>query len=129
MLKYCYDLDGVICEDPMYQPDTLEYLLFLTTAKLLRKTNNAKADIVTGRTEEFRRETELWLKCNGVAYDNLIMKSDSLKGVEHTPKFKADYYKNNDSHMFLESCKNQAVKIAELSGKPVYCVETKKIYI
>ncbi|TJV12977.1 MAG: phosphoribosyltransferase, partial [Mesorhizobium sp.] len=38
--------------------------------------------------------------------------------------FKADFYRKSDAILFIESEHQQALKIAELSGKPVLCVET-----
>jgi uncharacterized HAD superfamily protein len=128
MLTFCYDLDGVICEDPTCDPGTPDYLIFLATAKLIQKPKDGNSEIITGRTENYREQTESWLRSNEIEYKNLIMKPVCLTGVKHTPKFKADHYIKSKADLFIESCSDQAEKIAELSGKPVYCTETKRLY-
>jgi hypothetical protein len=43
--------------------------------------------------------------------------------------FKASVYADNpEMKLFVESSDYQAQRIAKLSGKPVYCVETNKMY-
>jgi uncharacterized HAD superfamily protein len=46
----------------------------------------------------------------------------------HPAVYKAEHYKNSTATLFVESHKAQAVKIAELSKKPVLCVETMELY-
>lgn len=50
------------------------------------------------------------------------------KGI--SPEFyKASYYKQHDEYkLFIESDDKQAKKIAEISQKPCFCVETNKLY-
>lgn len=124
---FCYDLDGVLCKDPPMSPGNQAYIDFLDSAPLIQTTNNSHAEIVTGRTEDYRDVTEKWLQKNNIAYDKLIMKPIHLAGVKNTPKFKANHYKHSDACLFIESCPIQAKKIAELSGKLVYCYETKNM--
>ena len=52
----------------------------------------------------------------------------SFSGIS-PEKLKGEYYKtHNNYNLFVESDDRQAKKIAEISNKPVYCVETNKVY-
>ena len=42
--------------------------------------------------------------------------------------FKANYYKNSDKLLFVESEQRQAIEINNLTGKPVYCLENNTLY-
>ncbi len=126
-MKIIYDLDGVICEDITEQPDTPEYELAIETAQLIMKPDRPTDIIITGRTENYRKTTEKWLKKHGIT-NKLIMKPVELKGIENTPAYKSDKYIQENGIIFIESCSFQAEKIAQLSGKPVFCVENNKIY-
>lgn len=128
-VKCCFDLDGVICEDPTYEPGTKGYNKFLTSAKFLRNTRSPIDDIVTGRTEEYRKETEKWLADNNISYNKLIMKPNELRGIENTPKFKGNYYKDNYANLFIESSSKQAQIIGDIAKKPVCCTENNKMYL
>lgn len=128
-LIFCYDLDGVLCKDPTVPPGSQAYLDFLNSVPLLQNTNNEYAEIVTGRTEEYRSITERWLRKNNVSYSKLLMKPTCLAGVANTPKFKADHYKKSKACLFIESCPIQAKEIAKLSGKIVYCYTTKERFL
>jgi orotate phosphoribosyltransferase len=122
-----YDLDGVICEDIKEQPGTQEYQLALETAALIQKPDRSTDIIVTGRTENHRKTTEKWLKRYGIT-NKLIMKPIELSGVENTPAYKSARYIQENGIIFIESDSFQAEQIAQLSGKPVFCIENNKIY-
>ncbi len=122
-----YDLDGVICEDITEAPGSIEYKRALQTAELLMKPDRTTDIIVTGRTENYRKTTEKWLKKHGIT-NKLIMKPMELKGIEHTPKYKSEKYIQENGIIFIESSSFQAEQIAQLSGKPVFCIENNKIY-
>lgn len=128
MIKLCYDMDGVICEDISEVPGTKAYVEALKSVKSLSAPHHDNIDIVTGRTEQYRKYTENWLKQHNITYKQLIMKPISLKGVKYTPKFKADYYRKTNAVLFIESCPKQAERIAQLSKKPVFCFENKTLY-
>jgi orotate phosphoribosyltransferase len=126
-IVFCYDLDGVLCADPPMPPGNKAYIDFLDGVEMIQTTNNEHAEIVTGRTEQYRTITEQWLKRHNIMYNKLIMKPNNLAGVKNTPKFKADYYINSNACLFIESCPKQAKEIADLSKKPVYCYTTKNM--
>ncbi len=78
--------------------------------------------------EKYRALTEAWLAKNGIQYDQLIMldlpSMAERRRLGAHGSFKADFYRKSDAILFIESEHPQALKITELSGKPVLCVET-----
>lgn len=134
MKSACVDIDGVLCVDPTpHQDDDGErYRDFLETAEPLHLPTVKIHALVTSRLEKYRKETECWLKKNGVKYENLIMldlpnKETRLK-LTATGKYKAEYYKNSSSQFFVESEIQQAIEICKLTGKFVYCIENNVLY-
>ena len=122
-----YDLDGVICEDVTEAPGTEEYERAISTVPHIMSPDRTTDIIVTGRTENYRKTTEKWLKRHGIN-NKLIMKPVELKGIENTPKYKAEKYIQENAIIYIESCPFQAEKIASISNKPVFCIENNKIY-
>lgn len=130
----CFDIDGVLCVDPteVENDDGERYIEFLNNAKPLFIPTVKIKCLVTSRLEKYRTETENWLKNNGVKYDSLIMldlpsKEERQRLGAHSTH-KASVYKNTDSELFFESERDQAIKIYELTKKPVYCVGTNEMY-
>ena len=132
--NYCFDMDGVLCLDPTDEQndDGNFYREFILNAKPLYAPTDEIGAIVTSRLEKFRPETEQWLKKHGIRYRalhmlNLPSKQDRIR-LKAAPSFKAGVFKNSNADLFIESENNQAVKIAELSGKFVYALDTVTIH-
>ena len=96
--RSCFDIDGVLCVDPTPEQndDGEEYRKFLLNAKPLYIPTYTIHTIVTSRLEKYRKETEEWLKKNGVKYNNLRMlnvqtKEERIRLGAHS-KFKAQVY-------------------------------------
>lgn len=128
--NYCFDMDGVLCLDPTKEQndDGERYRAFMLNAAPLYVPAYEIGAIVTSRLEKFRPETEQWLKAHGIRYGalhmlNLASKEDRIR-LKAAPSFKAEVFKNSTADLFIESEHNQAVKIAELSGKFVYALDT-----
>lgn len=74
-----FDLDGVLCKNVKWGEDTLlkeKKLLrptFFKCTPKLRNTSGDKIYIVTSRKEQYRSNTEEWLKRNKIKYDRLFM--------------------------------------------------------
>lgn len=123
------DMDGVLCRDCMKGEDDEGpvYINFLKTAEPLFKPMHPVGSIVTGRLEKYRPQTERWLKKHGIAYKELHMgpwKTNKQRRAATPEAYKAEVFKRSAQTLFIESCHKQAVKIAELSGKAVWCIET-----
>ena len=127
--KACVDIDGVLCVDPVIDDDGKQYMEFLQTAFPLFTPTSKINTLVSCRLEKYREQTEDWLKKNNVDYDRLIMldfpdKATRVAWNKHG-EYKGGVYKSrNDCVLFIESSKAQAQRIADISHKPVYCVET-----
>ena len=52
----------------------------------------------------------------------MMNEETATQGWEAVAKHKAGYYKKSGCELFIESCLVQSKRIAELSGKPVYCI-------
>ena len=130
ILYYCFDLDGVLCLDPTNEEndDGERYRKFILNAKPLYIPSDEIGTIVTSRLEKFRPETEAWLNAQGVLYKELHMldlpSNKERIRTKAAPEFKAEVFKKSKADLFIESDHNQAVVIAELTGKFVYALET-----
>ena len=131
----CVDIDGVLCLDPTEQEndDGDAYRRFLTEAIPLHMTSRRLGWLVTSRLEKYRGLTEAWLQRQGIEYGELVMldlpsmTERQRLGVHGS--FKAEFYRNSDATLFVESEEGQARTIARLSGKPVLCVKTHRIHL
>ncbi|MBB1477092.1 hypothetical protein ACRN9Z_18980 [Shewanella frigidimarina] len=125
----CFDIDGVLCYDPTNKQndDGDRYLEFLVNAKPRFIPTEKINFLVTNRLEKYRYETEVWLAKHGVRFNKLIMlnlstKEDRLTQTDYYAH-KANFYKNSDCSLFVESDINQAIEIANRSNKFVFCVD------
>lgn len=127
----CFDIDGVLCEDPTEEEndDGEKYVNFIRTAPLKFSPTFTIGYLVTSRLEKYRKDTEFWLENNNIKYNKLIMldlpsKEERMKLGNHG-SFKGETYKKlKDTNIFIESEQNQAIEIAKISGKPVFCTST-----
>lgn len=129
----CVDIDGVLCRDPTEEEndDGAKYEHFVSTVQPLIIPTVRIGHLVTCRLEKFRRPTEQWLASHGFQYNKLIMmdlpdKSARIKAGNHAA-YKAHFYQKTDSVLFIESSLEQARAIAQLTGKNVFCVQTREM--
>ncbi|MDN2657907.1 phosphoribosyltransferase family protein [Cobetia sp. 14N.309.X.WAT.E.A4] len=129
----CVDIDGVLCLDPSPEDndDGPRYRRFLLEATPLHLPTYRVHSLVTNRLEKYRPETEAWLARHGVTYERLIMldlpsKEARLKLGCHA-SHKAGYYRESGCRLFIESEVGQASSIAQMTGKPVYCVDAQQM--
>lgn len=130
----CVDIDGVLCLDPSEDEndDGAAYIKFLENAVPYHATTRKIGWLVTSRLEKYRPQTEAWLASAGIAYNKLIMLDLASKqerqrlGVHGS--FKAEFYHNCASPLFIESDVRQAEVISAKSGKPVLCIETHQMH-
>ncbi len=136
MGQACLDIDGVLCLDPTAEQndDGPNYRDFLNTTRPLFIPSLKVAHLVTSRLEKYRPETEAWLQRNGVQYGTLHMldlpSAEERRRLKIHHKFKAEVYSRYpQTRLFVESEERQAIEIMQLSGKPVYCIETNEMYV
>ncbi|MBO5621622.1 MAG: phosphoribosyltransferase, partial [Butyrivibrio sp.] len=129
----CMDIDGVLCEDPniFQNDDGLKYIDFIKNATPRFLPTQKVGKLVTTRLSRYRCETETWLKQHGVEFGELVM-MENITAKERAlrnnhAEFKARVYKSCDSILFFESNYSQALDICRLSGKPVFCTETRTL--
>lgn len=134
-MEHClYDIDGVFCLDPPDERKNDEYIEYIRNAKPLFIPRTKIGGIITYRLVKNKDITTKWLHENGVSYNEIIM-FDAMSWEERhrrnipPEKYKGDFYKTHGNYrLFVESNDHQAMRISEISGKPVYCVETNKLY-
>ncbi|PYZ95083.1 phosphoribosyl transferase [Salipaludibacillus keqinensis] len=130
----CFDIDGVLCVDPSGEQDDdgEKYKEFLINAALLLKPKGKIKYLVTSRLEKYRKETESWLLKNEIEYEFLIMldlpSKEERQKLNMNAIHKAEALNNSKQELFYESSHVEAFKIHELTQKPVYCMETNKLY-
>jgi len=132
--KSCVDIDGILCRDPTKNEndDGSKYVEFIKNVKPLIIPTVEIGWLVTCRLEKYREMTEEWLKKYGIKYDQLYMMDIQDKetriALSNYAEYKAKIYKETRAEFFLESSKEQAIKIARICNKDVYCYEDNKVY-
>ena len=125
----CFDIDGVLCENPPVDDDGPIYMDYIANAEPKFIPSYEIDMIVSCRLEKYRNITENWLHKNNVKYRSLVMLDmatrEERKAWGKHGFFKGSIYKNNSkASLFVESSYSEAKQIAKTSGKPVFCVET-----
>lgn len=133
--KACVDIDGVLCLDPSPEQndDGNKYINFLLNARPHILPSYKIHSLVTSRLEKYRSHTEQWLKKHNILYENLIMldlpdKESRLRLNAHAAHKAAYFKKSKNLEIFIESNGNQAKEIANITGKPCYCVDENFMY-
>lgn len=131
----CVDIDGVLCEDPTPSEDDdgEKYVEFILNATPKYLPTVEIGALVTNRLEAYRRPTERWLARHGVSYKQLIMhpaktKKERMAMGDHS-LHKSRAYSDRTFRLFVESSKRQAFEINQISGKPVLCTDTMRMYV
>jgi orotate phosphoribosyltransferase len=129
----CMDIDGVLCIDPTNEEndDAHEYLRFLRDTPALLLPSAPVGWLVTSRLEKYRAQTEEWLARHKVRFGELRMMQypdmAARRAARAYAQFKADIYMETGAWLFIESDAAVAVQIAQLSGKSVFCTETREM--
>ncbi|CAN5151732.1 phosphoribosyltransferase family protein [soil metagenome] len=127
----CMDIDGVLCRDPNHDEndDGENYLRFLECTAPLYLPTETVGWFVTCRLEKYRGHTEAWLARHGVRCEELLMMGypdqASRQAANAYATYKAEIYRRTGARLFIESSPEQALEIAMLSRKPVFCMDTR----
>lgn len=130
----CVDIDGFLCDNPTeYENDDgHKYKLFMANTKCKIVPTHKIGYLVTCRLEKYRVDTINWLKQNGIDYANLIMMDYNSKEERQKAccyaSYKANIYYKSKALLFIESSKDQAIAISELTKKPVLCTDNMTLY-
>ena len=131
--KSCVDLDGVLCRDPKdhENDDGENYLKFIQNVEPFLFPTVKLGHIVTNRLEKYRQPTESWLTRHGIKYGKLIMLDlpDKKARIEANSyaSHKAKAYLETESVLFVESSARQAAEICKMTGRSVYCTDSKEM--
>lgn len=131
--SWCFDMDGVLCRDCTVEEDDegAKYETFLETVEPLFLPTSEIGWIITSRLEKYRPQTIAWLERHGVKYKELLMHPAANNAERRQQggggRMKGDIYKKLDTGLFIESERWQSEEIARISGKYVFCVDTREM--
>lgn len=129
----CMDIDGVLCRDPtdLENDDGARYHRFLRETTALMLPTSQVGWLVTSRLEKYRALTEEWLARHKVQYRELRMMQypdmAARRAARAYAQFKAGIYTETGAWLFVESDPALAAHIANLSGRAVFCTETREM--
>jgi orotate phosphoribosyltransferase len=121
----CVEIDGVLCRRPTAgeTQDIEAFRNFARHAEPLVPCSSRIKMIVSGRPEALRGDTERWLGERGIECRQLI-----LLGGRDIPEAKARIYgADRENLLFIEGDPEQAREIANRTGKPVFCANTRRM--
>tara|TARA_R110002020_G_scaffold55309_2_gene153612 strand:- start:30616 stop:31545 length:930 start_codon:yes stop_codon:yes gene_type:complete len=129
------DLDGLLCKDAPYQilDDEDKYREFISEVPPIMHQiprNGSCHTVLTGRSNKYRKETEVWLMENGVNYRNLVMYPEDIdipKNYDFS-SWKAEYFLESNAILLIESNCIQAQLIFNKSGKPTLCLPKGRMF-
>lgn len=128
-------LEGILCSKPTIEElrEEKEYKKYLSDAPPLVLPTYKINTIFTNRPEKYRVDTIQWLKKNKIDFERLEMRGEkALREKENATCYtteKAYYYKTSAESLFIEKSGDDARRIADLSGKPVLCLEKGKLFL
>ena len=134
MKKCIYDIDGVLCVNPPNERNEEAYIDYIKNAIPLFTPTTMIGELLTYRLCKNREITVKWLEEHNIKYGKLNMfKAGTWDERNQTgissEEMKGAYYKKQDwALLFVESDDWQAREIFRISGKPVFCVESNKLY-
>lgn len=129
-----YDIDGVLCVNPPDERTGQEYIDYIENAIPLFTPTVMIGEIVSYRLSKYDDITRDWLQKNHIEYGKLTMFPAQSWEERHKSgispaEFKAEIYKKQTwAKLFVESSDKQAQEIHQITNKPVYCVETNRMY-
>jgi len=127
-----FDMDGVLCLDPPEDDDGVKYKAYITSAPPLHLPKYPIQAICTNRLCKWRTHTETWLNQHGITYKQLIMRPEATakerRKARNPGEYKGYHFRRSEAAYFIESSRIQAPIIAQVSGKPVICLQDRKVY-
>lgn len=133
--EWCYDIDGVLCEDPpeKVNDDGPLYLNYILNAPPLFIPKYQIGALVSARLTKYQAATVQWANANNIRFKhiellNLPNKNERIRQKAHTRTKIEFYLKHKEFKLFIESNEKQAIEIAKATKKPVICVENNTYY-
>ncbi len=116
-------MEGLLCHPPEPGLSTPEYVEYVKNAKPFILPKKGVGVIVSGRSENFRRDTVQWLKRHGVKFGKLVMPASDVGAPQNTQTFKKlQYIKLTELSMFVEPDHDTAMMIHGTTNRPVFSV-------
>jgi len=88
--------------------------------------------LITCRLARWRSVTREWLARYGVVAGELVFhpapSAEARRQQGQYGRWKGEHYRNSGCTLFIESSAAQAAVIAQAAGKPVLCLENKRMY-
>jgi orotate phosphoribosyltransferase len=132
----CMEIDGVLRQDPNdyennYENNGTNCTNFFECVDSWCTPSETVGWLVTCRSEKYRALTEAWLTRHGVKYKELIMNNHTDQAAQQSvnaySSYKANIYVKTKARLFIESSLKQAIDVANLSGKAVFCLDTREM--
>ena len=134
MSKFIFDIDGVFCLDPPDERNLSAYQEYIRNAVPLFTPKAEIGEIITYRLSVNEEVTRKWLADHGIKYKTLTMfpaqtwDERANSGISPA-QFKSNIYRQRSwAKLYIESEDAQARAIHMMTGKPVYCVGTNRMY-
>ena len=131
---YLYDIDGVICLNPPQDTDIEayeDYLMHPTPLHIPSTPSGNPLTFCSYRLNKYRKLTEDFLKSQNIHVRDIIMynaETITERNKVSPGTYKGHVYRNSNFKLFIESNDKEAQEICKVSGKPVYCFETGRMY-
>ena len=128
---FLYDLDGVLCNEPPDENNVPAYEEYIKNAIPLFRPSSKLGGIITYRFNKYREITEEWLRNNNIDFGFLMMIDENHPDARKVDPaaYKGAVYKESEwATLFVESEIDQAQRIFQYSGKPVFCYRNGKLY-
>lgn len=122
------DMDGVLCPDwpGDANDDGPAYQQWLNEVPTRIVPSYPLGGIVTARCATFREATQSWLRRHHIEHQRLVMPFADVasRRGQCAATAKAAVYRESSSRLFVESSREQAEIIHQLTGRPVVCTDS-----
>ena len=132
--KFLFDIDGVICLNPPQDTDIEayeDYLMHPTPLHIPSTPSGNQLTFCSYRLNKYRKLTEDFLKSQNIPVKDIIMynaETITERNKVSPGTYKGHVYRNSNFKLFIESNDQEAQEICKVSGKPVYCFETGRMW-
>ncbi len=125
----CMAVENVLYREPQAsEGDEDAYAERLAHVEPLHLPTKPVGWLVSSGPETRRAPLQAWLADHNVRYEELILAAKGARPEAGDASFKADVYRKTGARMFIEGDAGRAADIANLSGRPVLCMDTREMF-
>lgn len=130
---FAFDIDGVFCPNPIGRVSD-RWLATVPPLATLPRVSEIPL-ICTMRLERWREQTHSWMNRHGVHYRRMTMadyeseESRDRSFLDAVIQSKAIPFRDSDCAIFVEDSSEIASIVAEVSGKPVLCLDSGEVIL